>query len=185
MAFALPTTPCTSLLTYQEMDDMHYLVLGASAGLIGTTQGQVLARAADAAYWQIVNCLLRQGYTASQITLWFAAYGHSMHIWLAAYYWLSELGVARDHAVFADAARFREEWKTICEDGAPIFDVTGALIIPDTDRLGADLQARSSVQNNSLGANHNFRVDADPRQMLAGNASSIVGGSKYENPAGC
>lgn len=182
MAFAIPTSPCTTLLTYAELDDHYTQIVGTSAGLIGTTEGQRLAHAADASYWTIVNCLLRRGYTAAQITLWLAGYGHSMHLWLAAYYWATTCGIARDASVWDQAERFMRDWKAICEDGAPIFDANGAIITPDTDRLGADIQARASVQNGSLGCGHSFRFDADPRSMLAGDASTIVGGTRYPNP---
>lgn len=185
MAYAIPTSPCTTLLTYTELDEQFTDITGTSAGLISTVVGQRLARAADAAYWMIVNCLLRQGYTPAQITLWLAGYGHSMHQYLAVFWWGSDSGLARDHAVFADAERYRLEWVRICEEGAPIFDANGDLIIPNTDLLGAALQARASVQNNSLGKCHTNRVDADPRQFLSGNASTIVAGTHYDNPGGC
>lgn len=183
MAFTIPTTPCTTTLTYAEMDVKFTDVMGESAGLISTTLGQRLAEAADISYWDIVSCLLKWGYTAAQVTSWLAARGHSMHDWLAAYYWLSWSGVSRDHAVFADAIRFRESWEKLCAEGGPIFDSTGALLKPDPTISAAALQAQSSVQNNSAGKYHTFRVDADPRQMLPGQASTIVGGTHYDNPS--
>lgn len=183
MAFAMPTSPSTSLLTYAEMDDQFTDVAGATAGAIGTTEGQRLARAAEAAYGEITSCLFRQGYTAAQVTSWFAtSLGHAMHCYLSVYWWGSDSGLSRDHAVFADAERYRLIWEEICDRGGPIFDASGDLIVPDVDLIGESLQAKSSVQNNTLSERHNNRIDADPRQMLSGNASSIVGNTHYKNP---
>lgn len=183
MAFAIPTSPATTLLTYAEMDTQFTDVMGESAGLITTTLGQRLARAASASYGEIVTCLLRHGYTAAQITSWFATEeGHSMHCYLSVYWWGSDSGLSRDHAVFTDAARYRVRWEEICDDGAPIFDATGTLIEPNPELLGDALQAKASVQNNTAGRLHQNRYDADPRSMLAGEASTIVGGTRYANP---
>ncbi len=51
--YIIPISPVATGLDFQNLDDHYTLVVGTSAGLISTDDGQILARAMHTAYWEI------------------------------------------------------------------------------------------------------------------------------------